>query len=119
MAGMAIDVTTMVALVEVLGLGFGVAAFLGAASGAGASFFLAKFWAFRDRSGLDLKQVGAYAFVSLGTATFVACSVHVLAEVMGVPYLAAKAASALVIFLCWSYPAQSRLVFPRAPRAVA
>ena len=114
---MVIDVTTMVALVEVLGLAFGVAAFLGAAAGAGASFCLAKFWAFADRSAVQIKQIGAYAFVSLGTATFVACSVHLLAAVMGVQYLVAKAASALVVFLFWSYPAQSRLVFPHVRRA--
>lgn len=119
LAGTAIDVTTMILLVELAGAAAGVAAFLGASAGAGASFCLAKFWAFGERGGAALRQLWAYALVSLGTATFVAGAVHLLADVMGAHYLVAKAASAVVVFLCWSYPAQSRLVFPRPHRAAA
>jgi len=113
-AGAVIDVIVLIILVEVVGLGVGWAAFAAAASGAGLAFLLSKFWAFRDRSPLEVKQVGAYAFVSLVTATFLALSIHLMAIVLGLAYLIAKGIASVVVFVCWSYPAQARLVFSRA-----
>ncbi len=116
-AGAIIDVIVLILLIEVAGLPVGWAAFSAAASGAGVAFVLSKFWAFRDRSPLEAKQVGAYAFVSLVTATFMAISIHVMAIVLGLAYLIAKAIASVVVFACWSYPAQARFVFARANRS--
>ena len=108
----AIDVVCLVVLVEMFGVYVTVAAFLAATAGAVANFLVNKFWAFRDPTPIDVRQVASYGLVSLTTACFMALSVHVFAVLIGFPYLAAKALAAVMVFLLWSYPAQSRLVFP-------
>jgi putative flippase GtrA len=113
-AGTLIDIIALIVLVEVAGVAVGWAAFLAASAGAVVVFTLSKLWAFRDRSPLAARQVGAFAFVSLVNATFMAFAVHLMAIVMGMAYLIAKGLSAVLVFACWSYPAQSRIVFSRA-----
>jgi putative flippase GtrA len=107
----AIDVVTLILLVEGVGAHVTVAAFLAAIAGGIANFFVNKYWAFKDPTPIDLRQVASYALVSLVTAMFVAASIHVFAVLIGLPYLLAKGMAAVLVFLLWSYPAQSRLVF--------
>ena len=114
----AVDVLIMILLVEWSGLPVGIAAFLGAMSGAFANFTVSKYWAFRDTSRIDPRQVATFAAVALCTGIMVATSVHVLATMVGVQYVLAKGISAVLVFLLWSYPAQAKLVFTRAPAVV-
>ncbi len=114
-----VDVCSLIALVEIGGMHVTIAAFLGAMFGGVTGFGVNKFWAFKDRTPIRLKQVSTYMFVSLMTAVFVAGTIHVLAINMAVPYLIAKGVAAVLVFLCWGYPAQVRLVFPGAARRVA
>ncbi|HKE15999.1 MAG TPA: GtrA family protein [Kofleriaceae bacterium] len=109
-----IDIGALVLLVEVLGVHVTLAAFLAATLGGVSNFLINKYWAFRDGTPLELRQVTVYGFVSLVTAAFVAVVVHLLAVVLVLPYLLAKAIAAVLVFLVWTYPAQSRLVFPAA-----
>lgn len=109
-----VDVAALIALVELLGSHVTLAAFFAATFGAITNFLINKYWAFRDPAPLELRQVTVYAFVSLVTAAFVAATVHVLAVLMHLPYLLAKAIAAALVFVVWTYPAQSRLVFPPA-----
>src|SRR5262245_13847489 len=102
-----IDVATLVFLVEVVGCHVTLAAFLAATLGGVSNFLINKYWAFRERSPIDVRQVSVYAFVSLVTAAFVAAAVHLLAVVLVLPYLLAKAIAAVLVFLVWTYPAQS------------
>ncbi len=118
MIATAIDVATLILLVEALGSHVTIAAFLAAVAGGAGNFVVNKYWAFKDRSPIDLRQVASYALVSLVTAMFVASSIHVLAVLVGIPYLFAKGIAAALVFVLWSYPAQSRLVF-RTPRSSA
>jgi putative flippase GtrA len=108
----AIDVATLIVLVEIASAHVTVAAFLAATAGGVVNFLLNKYWAFQDRTRIGLRQVSTYALVSLVTAMFVASSIHVLAVLVGLPYLLAKAIAAVLVFLFWSYPAQARIVFP-------
>jgi putative flippase GtrA len=107
-----IDIAALVLLVEALRSHVTLAAFLAATLGGVSNFLINKYWAFRERSPIDLRQVTVYSFVSLITAAFVAVAVHMLAVVMPLPYLWAKAIAALLVFVVWTYPAQSKLVFP-------
>ena len=109
-----IDIAALIILVEALGSHVTLAAFLAATLGGVCNFLINKFWAFREKSPIDLRQVTVYAFVSLVTAAFVATVVHLLAVVLVLPYLLAKAIAAVVVFVVWTYPAQSKLVFPPA-----
>lgn len=112
----AIDVATLIILVEVFGVYVTIAAFVAALNGGVTNFLVNKFWAFGDFSRIDLRQISSYAVVSLITALFVAGAVHLFAVVIGWPYLVAKAVAAMTVFCAWSYPAQAKLVFPRAAR---
>jgi len=91
-----------------------VATFLAALTGAGASFLLNKYVAFRDPSPLRLSQLVRFDLVAIVAALLVAGAMKVVAVTMGVPVLAAKLACAALVFAVWTYPAQRRLVFARA-----
>ncbi len=91
-----------------------LAAFVAASCGAVASFMVNKFWAFRDPRPLGLPQIVGFMVVALGSAIGTALCVQVLSVGLGLPYLLAKAIGAVVLFLAWSYPVQSRLVFNAA-----
>jgi putative flippase GtrA len=109
-----LDVGALIFLVEVAGVHVTLAAFLAATLGAVTNFLVNKYWAFEDESPFELRQCTLYGLVSLVTAAFVAVSVHILAVMIGLPYLLAKAVAAVLVFLVWSYPAQVKIVFPDA-----
>lgn len=109
-----VDVAVLLLLVEVSGIPVALAAFLAAATGAIAGFLVNKFWAFRDSRPFHLAQVSGFAVVAFGSALGTAAFVQTLSVGLGVPYLLAKAIGAVALFLCWSYPVQSRFVFRTA-----
>jgi putative flippase GtrA len=112
-----IDVTTLIFLVEVVRVPVALAAFLGAASGAGANYVVSKYWAFKETAPVNVKQLLTFGIVALCTACFMAAAMQVFAVGMGLPYLAAKGIAAALVFVLWSYPAQARWVFRAAERA--
>ncbi|MCP4445417.1 MAG: GtrA family protein [Myxococcales bacterium] len=107
------DLGCLVLLVEISGLHVTASAFVAAVFGAVTRFSLSKTYAFRDSSALHASQVLRYLGMVSGSIVFVALSMHVLALVIGLPYLVAKAAGALLVFAGWSYPIESRYVFTR------
>jgi putative flippase GtrA len=106
----ALDVLVLVLLVHA-GVDVALAAFLGAAAGAGLCFVLNKYVAFRDHRPIDVRQVVMFAAVAFGTALFMAITMHIACSHGHVPYLAAKLVCGLLVFACWSYPAQRHFVF--------
>ena len=119
MVATAVDVVALILLVELLRSHVTIAAFLAAALGGVTNFLINKYWAFADDAPLELRQITIYALVSLVTAAFTAAAIHILAVLIGIPYLFAKAIAAALVFLLWTYPAQARLVFPDASAASA
>lgn len=113
LAGTAVDVCLLSTLLH-RGVGVAYAAFAGAIAGAVLCFVANKYVAFRDRSRLDLRQVAAFGGVALATAVLMAIAMHLACDRAHLPYLTAKVVCAAVIFVCWSYPAQRRLVFAAA-----
>lgn len=113
LAGTAVDVCLLSTLLH-RGVGVATAAFAGAIAGAVLCFVANKYVAFRDRSRLDLRQVAAFGGVALATAVLMAVAMHLACDRAHLPYLTAKVVCAAVIFVCWSYPAQRRLVFAAA-----
>jgi putative flippase GtrA len=110
LAGTLLDVTILVRFVE-SGAPISVAAFAGAAAGAGVCVALNKHVAFRDRTPLTLRQLGTFASVAAVSATLMAIAMHLATHQAHLPYLVAKALCAAAVFAVWSYPAQRRLVF--------
>jgi putative flippase GtrA len=119
MVATAVDVVALILLVELFRSHVTIAAFLAAALGGVTNFLINKYWAFADDAPLELRQITIYALVSLVTAAFTAAAIHILAVLIGIPYLFAKAVAAALVFLLWTYPAQARLVFPDASAAAA
>lgn len=113
-AGTAVDLAVLAALVQ-RGAAIAPSALLGALAGAGVSFVMNKYLAFRDGSPVSLRQVTAFGLVAVAGALMLAVAMQLVAVVMGVPYLLAKAGCAAAVFVLWSYPAQRRLVFRPSP----
>jgi putative flippase GtrA len=110
-----VDVTVLLVMVELVGAHVTLAAFAAASAGAVSSFCISKFWAFSDPSPLRLPQIARFGLMAVGAALLLASGVHVLAVWLRLPYLFAKAVSAVAVFCGWTYPVQSRLIF-RRPR---
>lgn len=106
----AVDVAVLTLLYQ-LGIVIGVAAFTASIVGAVVGFVANKYWTFRDPQPVSLRQLTTYAAVALVTALFTATVMHLACDRGHVPYLLAKLVSASLVFACWTYPAQRRLVF--------
>jgi len=113
----AVDVSVLVQMVQ-HGAPIAAAAFCGAAAGAVMNFALNKYIAFRDRSPISRRQLARFGLVAVATAALMAVAMHVVAVMLGVPYLLSKLICAIVVFAAWTFPAQRRLVFRRPALAV-
>jgi putative flippase GtrA len=109
----AVDVSVLVLMVQ-HGAAIAGAAFCGAIAGAVMNFALNKYVAFRDRSPINGHQIARFGLVAVATAVLMALAMHLVAVVLGVPYLLAKLLCAAAVFATWTYPAQRRLVFRRS-----
>lgn len=105
-----LDIAVLAALVR-SGVSVAVAAFAGAAAGAVLCFVANKYVAFRDQRPADVRQALSFALVALASAVLMAVAMHVACDRGHLPYLTAKIVCAVIVFACWSYPAQRRLVF--------
>ena len=110
--GTAIDVSVLVLMVQ-HGIAIAASAFAAAAAGAAMNFAMNKYVAFRDRSPISGHQLARFGIVAVAAASLMALAMHLVAVVLGVPYLLAKLLCAAVVFAVWTYPAQRRLVFRR------
>lgn len=110
LAATALDVAVLASLME-RGCPVALAAWLGAAAGAAASFLLSRRLAFRDTSPLGWPQIARFATVAASSAAVMALAMHVTSTIFGVPYLLAKAGCAVAVFALWTLPAQRRFVF--------
>lgn len=105
-----VDVAVLYLLCQ-RGVAVAPAAFVGACAGAVICFVANKYVAFRDRRPADLRQVAGFALVALATASLMALGMHLACARYHLPYMTAKIICAALVFVCWSYPAQRRLVF--------
>ncbi len=113
--GTAIDFAVLVLLVELRMFSIPVSAFLAATAGAAVCFLLNKHLAFRDHTRVTLPQVARFGLVAVAAALLMAVAMRIVAVDLRLPYPAAKALCAAIVFVAWTYPAQRRLVFQRHP----
>ena len=90
-----------------------LATFIAALAGAATNFTINKYVAFRDRSPITLGQIARFDFVAVVAALLMAAAMKIATANLGVPGVAAKRASAAVVFAIGNYTAQRRLVFAR------
>jgi putative flippase GtrA len=112
-ASTAADMSVLALLVECAHLSVPVAAFLASAFGAIVNFTLNKYVAFKDKTPLNVTQLGRFGGVAVATALLMALGMKIVAVHFGVPYMLAKVICAASVFIVWTYPAQRRLVFAR------
>lgn len=106
-----IDVAVLFVCFEVAQLVLAASAFLGACSGAGFNFLVNRRWSFNKTTPIEKKEVFGFAAVALGTAFLISILVSTFASKFGLSVGLSKGLSAVLVFVCWSYPAQSRFVF--------
>ena len=112
-AATATDVSMLVLLVKHVHTPVALATFISAACGAAVGFAFNKYIAFRDRSPLNIKQLGRFACVAVATALLMAAAMQVFAVHFGINVVVAKVICSALVFVAWTYPAQRRLVFRR------
>lgn len=115
-AATAVDAIVLVALVELAALEPGWAAAASAAIGACVNFTASKWWAFRDHSPVTARQAAAFVASTVGTSALSGSAVHGLVA-LHLHYVAARLCAAVAVFLVWTYPSQSRVVFGTISRS--
>lgn len=114
-AATVVDVSSLVLMVK-HGTPVALAAFIAAACGAAVGFTMNKYIAFRDRTPINIKQLGRFAGVAVATALLMAAAMQLFAVHFGLNVVVAKVICSALVFIAWTYPAQRRLVFRPRPR---
>jgi putative flippase GtrA len=107
----AVDFSVMIALVSLAGAAPAAGTAAGAACGAIVNFMLGRRWVFRATQGKVAPQAVRYIVIATGSLLLNTGGVHLLAEVMLLPYVAARVAVSLGVSLCWNFPLQKIFVF--------
>src|SRR5258708_2654639 len=115
----AMDFTTMVLVVELLGASSVAATFLGASAGGATNFTIGRLWTFRASSGPVGPQALRYVLVSASSAGWNAVGEYVLNVRLGLQYIAARALVAILVSMLWNFPLQRWFVFRGAVAAPA
>jgi putative flippase GtrA len=106
-----VDFGWMTFAVELLHLPPVAATLMGASSGAFTNFQLGRHWTFGAGDGHVAPQALRYTLVSAASAALNALGEYVVHDRLGVQYLAARAAVAVVVSLFWNFPLQRHFVF--------
>jgi putative flippase GtrA len=116
-AATVVDFTTMIVLVQVLGVSPVVGTALSAPCGGLSNFALGRAWIFRRHVGSAPAQAFRYALVSAASAGWNTLGEHAMHDVARVQYVFARAIVAVAVSLLWNFPMQRYFVFQDAPAA--
>ncbi len=111
-AATAVDWVLMTGLVTA-GVHYLFAAASGALVGAGADFFLKKWWAFSARRGPLHREARRYAMVSVASAAFNTGVSYLLVDGVRLPPVPGVIAASMIVSVFWNYPLQRTFVFAR------
>ena len=109
----ALDFGTLTGLVELLGVNYVLATWLGSVVGSLSNFTINRVWAFdaRDRPGTG--QFARFVVVQAGATLWHTLGVWLLTRFEGLPYQASKLVIAALVYLVWNYPMNRWFVFRR------
>ena len=110
-----VDFSVMILFVSVVGLkpAFGTAC--GAFAGAITNFTLGRTWIFQAQPDHPGRQALRYALVSGTSLLLNSLGEYLVATVLGVQYVAARAAVAILVSVGWNFPMQKYFVFSLRP----
>lgn len=106
-----VDFGTMIALVSGAGLLPAAGTAVGASAGAVTNFTLGRLWIFEARAGRTRDQAMRYAAVSAASLLLNTLGEHLLATILGVPYVLARVIVAVLVSVGWNFPLHRRFVF--------
>jgi len=108
-----LDFLTLVTAVELFGVNYVLATWLGTVVGSLSNFAINRSWAFRG-SALKLRwQLARFLLVQVGASALHTVGVWLLVRFAGVPYMAAKLVVATLVAVGWNYPLNHAVVFAR------
>ena len=110
-ASTVIDFGLMIALVQLAGVSADLGTAAGAVAGGVLNFIISRRWIFRGHAGHWATQAVWYVVVSGSGAGLNVLGEHLLHDVAGVQYLAARVVVSFAVGLLWNFPMQRRFVF--------
>ena len=109
----ALDFLTLVAAVELFGVNYVFATWLGTVVGSLSNFAINRSWAFRG-SALKLRwQLARFVAVQIGASTLHTLGVWLLVRFGRISYQPAKLVVAAAVAVGWNYPLNRAVVFAR------
>jgi len=115
----ALDFGTLVALVELFGVDYRVATFVGTVVGATSNFLINRSWSFRVDDQATHWQIVRFLPVQAGSSALQTGGVWALTELTPLRYWTTKLVVSVAVYLCWNYPMNRWFVFTRGAPAAA
>jgi putative flippase GtrA len=114
----ALDFLTLMGLVQLAGVDYRIATFVGTVVGAIANFWINRQWSFEAQDGRVEWQFARFIPVQVGSSVLHTLGVWALTAA-GMVYIASKVVVATLAFLVWTYPMNRWFVFRRAKPSTA
>jgi putative flippase GtrA len=115
----ALDFGVLVALVQLFGVNYVVATFVGTLVGFLSNFSINRYWAFEATSGKLHWQFVRVLPVQAGSTGLQTLGVWVFTDFIGLHYWVAKIVVSTLVYLGWNYPLNRFFVFGRKIEARA
>ncbi|HVR62927.1 MAG TPA: GtrA family protein [Polyangia bacterium] len=112
----ALDYLTLIGAVELAGVNYVVATWLGTVVGSLSNFTINRRWAFRDSALRTHHQFMRFVLVQAGSSALQTAGVWLLTRFDGIPYQLSKLIVAVVVSLGWNYPMNHFVVFATSRR---
>jgi putative flippase GtrA len=115
----ALDYITLITAVEVFGVNYVVATWMGTVVGSLSNFSINRRWAFGDSSVRSHKQFLRFVLVQAGASALHTLGVWLLTRFLRIPYPISKLVVAAMVGVGWNYPMNHFVVFATASSSTA
>jgi putative flippase GtrA len=115
----ALDFATLTGLVELLGVDYVLATWIGTVVGSLSNFTINRVWAFDVRDRPHGRQFFRFLLVQAGASLLHTLGVWIFTRFLGLPYQASKLVISVLVYLGWNYPMNRWFVFRRWAEAGA
>jgi putative flippase GtrA len=113
----AMDFMTLTGLVELGGVNYVLATWLGTVVGSLSNFTINRSWAFDVRDRPPAGQFARFIVVQAAASVWHTGGVWLLTHFLGLQYQLSKVVISVVVYLGWNYPMNRWFVFRRRPTA--
>jgi putative flippase GtrA len=109
----ALDFATLTGLVELAGVNYVLATWLGTVLGSLSNFTINRVWAFDARDRPPTGQFARFLLVQAAASVLHTVGVWVFTRFFGLPYQVSKIVISALVYLGWNYPMNRCFVFRR------